>query len=89
MLVQILFWVAIALTGGTLLLMIIFGIRSLAHGKISPLSAVAIAFPIILMVILAFVMGDWALAGIWTALIVGLIAVVGLVLSGTRTMFGW
>lgn len=88
MLVPILFWVVFILVGACLALMGIFGARSISHGKISPLTASIVALPILLMVVLALVMDDWTLAGLWTAFIMGAIAAGGLLYTGTRNVFG-
>lgn len=80
-------WASIIIGGLGLLAMVLFGLRSVLHGKINPLTAAVIIVPVIILAILGFVMGDWAVAGIWTMVIMFGLAVVGLLLSGLRGLF--
>lgn len=80
-------YIVVALLGLTLLAMIIFGARSVAFGKINPLTMAINCIPIVLLVILGFVMGDWALAGIWTIAITLGLALLALLVTGIKGLF--
>ena len=80
-------WISVGLIGLALLAMVLFGLRSILHGKINPITAVVIVIPVVLLGILGVVMGDWAVAGIWTMVIMFALAVLGLLLSGIRGLF--
>ena len=71
----------------TLLVMLIFGVRSLAHGKISPMTMGAIAIPLVLLVVLGFVTGDWPRAGVLTILITLVGTLVSMMLSSIKGLF--
>ncbi|HMB91183.1 MAG TPA: hypothetical protein VKP65_10075 [Rhodothermales bacterium] len=85
--VVIAIWAVVILVGLGLLTMLVFGARSLAHGKIKPLSMVIVIFPIVLLGIMGLVLGDWPLAAIYTFFIVFLVATLSLFLSGIRGLF--
>lgn len=80
-------WAAVIIMGLGLVGMLLFGLRSILHGKINPVTAVIILIPIVLLVVLGLVVGDWAVAGIWTMVIMFGLALVGLFLSGLRGLF--
>ena len=80
-------WAAIILGGLGLLMMGIFSLRGVAHGKVEPLSAVIIGLPIALFAILGFTMESWAVAGIYTFLVMFVVACLALFLSGMRNFF--
>lgn len=80
-------WAGIILAGLALLGMIVFGLRSLVYGKINVSSIVMIALPLVLLVVLGLVMGDWALAAIWSVIIMFALCLVALLLSGVRGLF--
>lgn len=82
-------WITFILSGLALLTMLIFGIRSMIQGKVNLISTIIVVTPLILMVILGLIMGDWARAGIVTVFITSVIAGVALLLSGIRTAAGW
>ena len=86
-LVPIAIWAVIILVGLGLLAIVVFGARSLSYGKVQPLSTAIVAAPVLVLVVLGFVLGDWAEAGIWAVVIMFAVAIVGLVLSGTRGLF--
>ncbi len=87
-LVPILFWIVFIQVGLSALAMLLFGIRSMAYGKIKPITAVIVAVPILLLVVLGFALGDWALAGITSVIILLGVAALGLLVSGMRNAFG-
>jgi hypothetical protein len=80
-------WAAIIIMGLGLVGMLLFGIRSILHGKINLLTAAIILIPIVLLAVLGVVFGDWAVAGIWTIVLMFALAVIGLLLSGIRGLF--
>ena len=81
-------WAVLIVSGLSLATIAIFGIRSLAQGKVNPLTAGLTLLPIALFGVLGLVMGDWAHAAILTVLIaLGLTSAV-LLLSGLKGLFG-
>ncbi|NNE34574.1 MAG: hypothetical protein HKN13_05030 [Rhodothermales bacterium] len=71
----------------TLLVMLIFGVRSLSHGRISPMTAGAIAIPLVLLAILGFVTGDWPRAGVLTILITLVGTLLSMAASSIKGLF--
>lgn len=86
-LVVIAVYIVLALLGLGLLAMLLFGIRSVAFGKINPLTMVIVCIPLIILVALGFVMGDWAEAGIMTIMITLGLAVLSLLVTGIKGIF--
>lgn len=80
--------VVLAVTGLALLSMLLFGIRSFAHGKVSPITTVAVLLPVVLLVVLGFAMGDWASAAIYSILIMLGIAILAMLFSSVRGLVG-
>ncbi|MCB0719775.1 MAG: hypothetical protein KDD65_15100 [Bacteroidetes bacterium] len=71
----------------TLLVMLVFGLRSLTHGKISPVTMGAIAVPLIILVVLGFVLQDWPRAGVYTILITLAGTILSMTLSSVKGLF--
>ncbi|WP_243663393.1 hypothetical protein [Rhodothermus marinus] len=67
----------------------IFGLRNLTYGKISPISMLIVVLPVLLMVVLGFTMGSWAQAGVITVLVMFALTAIALLLSGLRNMFSF
>ena len=86
-LVFIAVWAVIILVALGLLVMLVFGARSVAFGKIDPRTMAITLGPVLLLIILGFVMGDWARAGIYTVLISIAAALLALLASGVRGLF--
>ena len=86
-LVVIAVYIVLALLGLGLVAMLLFGIRSVAFGKVNPLSMIIVVIPIVLLVVLGFVMGDWAEAGIMTIMIMLAISVLSLLVTGVKGLF--
>ncbi len=80
-------WAGIILCGLALVAIALFGVKSMIHGKVNPLTAVVIILPVVLLAVLGLVLGDWALAGIWTMVIMFILASISLLLSGIRGLF--
>lgn len=85
--VTIAIYIVLALTGLGLLAMVLFGARSLAYGKVDPISAAIVFIPVLLLVILGFIMPTWAQAAIWTVIIMFGIAVLSLLFTGVGGIF--
>lgn len=85
--VPIAIYAAIIIMGLALLGLVLFGVRSILHGKINLLTGLIVLVPALLLVILGFVTGDWAVAGIWTMAIMFVLAALALFLSGLRGLF--
>ncbi len=86
-LVVISFYIVMALMGLGLLSILLFGIRSLAWGKVNVLTLVIVCIPIMLLFVLGFVIGDWARAGILTIAIMLALAVFSLLVTGLKGLF--
>jgi hypothetical protein len=86
-LVVISIYVVLALVGLGLLAMVIFGVRSVAHGKINPINVVIMCIPLVILIVLGFVLGDWPRAGIMTILITLGLAVLSLLVTGIKGLF--
>jgi len=81
-------WAVLILVGLGLLAIVLFGIRNLTYGKVSPVTMVTVIIPVLLFGILGFVMGDWAIAGIWTFLVMLGLTSLTLLLSSVRGFIG-
>jgi hypothetical protein len=81
-------WLSIILAVLGLVAIAAFGLRSLSYGKVNALSVVIIAAPIVLVLILGLVMGEWDRAAIWTTVIMAGIALIGLAVYGVRSILG-
>ena len=87
--------VALALVGLGVLLIVVFGARGMAYGKVEPLSIVLVVIPVALLVILGLVFQGtadsaayaWSQAGIWTVIIMFVLGMIALLLSGVRGLF--
>ena len=86
-LVPIAIWIAAIILGLGLLGMLLFGVKSILNGKINLVTAAIILVPAILLLILGLVLGDWAIAGIYTLVIMFALAAVSLLVSGIRGLF--
>lgn len=86
-LVPIAIWAAAVILGLGLLGMALFGIQSIINGKINLVTGAIILVPAILLLILGLIVGDWAVAGIWTLVIMFVLAVLSLLVSGIRGLF--
>lgn len=82
-------WLSIILVSLGIIAIVVFGIRNLGYGKINPLSAVAIAVPLVLFALLGLIIGEWDLAAIWTVVIMLIVTVLALFLSGVRGLSGF
>ncbi|GIV62300.1 MAG: hypothetical protein KatS3mg044_1166 [Rhodothermaceae bacterium] len=81
-------WAVLLLAGIGLLLIVLFGLRNLTFGKISPVSIAIVALPGLLMLGLGLGLGDWAQAGVITFLVMLLLALLSLFLSSLRGFIG-
>lgn len=86
-LVPIAVWAVVALVGLGIISILLFGIRSLLNGKIDKMSIMFISLPIILMVALGFGLGDWAMAGIYTLLIMIGLAILAMFWTSIQGVF--
>jgi len=83
-LVPIFVWISLILSGLGILAIALFGLKSLANGKINTVTVIIVSVPVALFVILGLVLDTWALAGIWTSLLTLVLASVSLLISGAR-----
>jgi len=82
-------WAALILLGLGLVAQVIFGLRNLTYGKISPISMLIVVLPVLLMVVLGFTVESWAQAGVITVLVMFVLTAIALLLSGLRNMFSF
>ena len=80
-------WIVLALAGLGLLMMLLFGIRSLTYGKIKPVTLVIVITPVILLLVLGFVLGDWSTAAIFSVFIMLGLASLSLLVTGLQGLF--
>lgn len=85
--VPIAVWAVIALVGLGIISILLFGLRSLLNGKIDKMSILFIALPIVMMVALGFGLGDWAMAGIYTLLIMIGLAILAMFWTSIQGVF--
>lgn len=80
-------WAALILAGLGLLAMGVFSLRNLTYGKVEPLSVVILIIPGVILAVLGLVMNTWAQAAMMTLLIMFGLTILGLLLSGLRSLF--
>ena len=81
-------WASLILTGLSLIAIALFGIRSLAYGKVNPLSIGTLVVPALVLIAFYLVLDDWAHAAIWTFLVMLVLSLLALLLSSARGMLG-
>jgi hypothetical protein len=64
-----------------------FSLRNLTYGKVEPLSVVILIVPGIILLILGFTMPSWAQAAMLTLIIMFALTLLGLLVSGVRSLF--
>lgn len=82
-------WAALILVVLGILSIVVFGLRNLTYGKINPVSMAIIAIPIVLLLLLGMIMGDWNQAAILTVVIMFSLAALALIASGLRGLSGF
>ena len=85
--VVIAIYIVLALIGLSLVAMLLFGVRSVAFGKINPLTMGIVCVPIVILIVLGFVVGDWARAGILTIITMLALTVIALLITGVKGLF--
>lgn len=85
--INILILISLGMVGLLVLLMLGFGLRGLTNRRTSPLAMVSTLAPIALLIVLGLIMGDWAIAGIYTVMITLGATVLAMILSGFRGLF--
>lgn len=86
-LVPIAAWLVTALVGLGVLVILVFGIRSVLYGKVDKMSIVFITLPMLLLVILGFALGDWTMAAMYTLLVMIALAIVTMLVTSVRGVF--
>ncbi|MFB3133565.1 MAG: hypothetical protein ACE10K_13690 [Rhodothermales bacterium] len=86
-LVVISFYIVTALMALGLLSILLFGVRSLVYGKVNIFTLVILCIPIVLLVVLGLVVGDWSRAGLLTIVIMLGLAVFSLLVTGIKSLF--
>lgn len=82
-------WAVLIVSGISLLAIGVFGLRSLAQGKVNPLTIVLTMIPIAILGVLGLVMGDWAHAAVLAFLISLALTSAALLLSGLKGLIGF
>lgn len=85
--VNILVLLVLGMVALSLLLMLVFGTRGLTYGKMSPLAIVATIAPVLLLIVLGFVVGDWSRAAVYTLVITLLATALAMLLSSLKGLF--
>ena len=85
--IEIAIYIVLGLMGLGLLCMLLFGIRSVAFGKVNPITMGIVCVPIVILVVLGFVMETWAEAGIMTILITLGLTILALLVTGLKGLF--
>ena len=80
-------WAAIIVGALAILVVVGFSIRNAIYGKAEPLTIGAMVVPVVVFVILGFVMSTWALAAIWTMIVMFVLSLLALLYTGMRGMF--
>ena len=86
-LVVIAIYIVLGLMGLGLLAMLVFGARSVAFGKVNPVTMGIVCVPIVILIVLGFVMDSWAEAGIMTILITLGLTILALLVTGLKGLF--
>lgn len=82
-------WAALILVALGVIAIVVFGLRNLTYGKIQPLSAIAIVIPVLVLVLLGLILGEWDQAAIWTVVVMFSLAAIALLASGLRGLSGF
>lgn len=80
-------WAIIIIIGLGIVGILIFGLRSLAQGKVRPLTVGLMAVPLVLFVLLGLIMTSWAMAAIWAVIIMFALGLIALFSSGVWGLF--
>lgn len=80
-------WASIIIAGLGILAIAVFSVRGLMYGKVEPISVGVMVVPVVLFVVLGLVMPSWALAAMWTVLIMFALALLALLYTGVRSFF--
>ena len=80
-------WAAIIIAALAALVVAGFSIRNALYGKAEPLTIGAMVVPAVVLVILGFIMDTWALAAIWTMIVMFALSLLALLYTGVRGMF--
>ena len=84
----ILIYLVLALVAVSVLMMLGFGLKNAGHrlGGESKVGLAAFALPVVVLLIMRGVTGEWADAFIWATLIVAGLALLSLLLFGLRSL---
>jgi len=80
-------WAAIGLGALSLLVMATSGLRSVWYGKVELLTIAVVAFPGVLVLVLASMLDYWSQAGIYTLAIMFGLLLLGLLVTGLRQVY--
>ena len=80
-------WAAIVLSGLGVLAIVLFSLRGLVFGKVELATVIVMVIPVVVFVVLGLIMETWAVAGIWTTIIMGVLAALALLFTGVRGLF--
>ena len=78
----------LVVAGLSLAMMLAFGLRGVAQGKVSYMTMVSVAVPLVILLGLGFGLGDWPQAAIYTLLIMLGLAAVSMLVASVRGLFG-
>jgi len=86
--VPYLIWAVLIVSGLGFVMMLGFGLRNLAQGKVNPITVVVLGIPAVVIGILGMVLDSWGEACIYGVLGLLVLASLSLLLSSFRMMFG-
>ena len=81
-------WLVLILIVLGVIAIALFGLRNLVYGKVSTQTIVLVMIPVLILLVLGMIQGDWAEAAIITALITLVLGIVALFLAGLRGLVG-
>ena len=80
-------WLVLIIAGLGIAMIVLFGIRGMAYGKVSPMTMVFVGAPLLIFVVLGFVMSSWSEAGVLAVLITFGLALLSLLATSFKGMF--
>jgi hypothetical protein len=80
-------WAIIAVICLGIIGMLAFGVRSLVQGKAEPVTVGVMAVPAVVIVLLGLILSNWAMAAIWTTIVMFALGVLALLTSGVWGLF--
>ncbi len=84
---RILIILVLAVVALSLLTIGLFGVRGIMQGKVKPMSMLAVALPVVVLIGLIFGTGDGAQAAVYSVLIMLVVTTLALLLTSVKGLF--